>query len=198
MTVKWKSWRDAGWVALLALALCSTPAWPAAPVAGEAGGPETTGEAGESVEETAPGEETASGEESSAGEEPTLDERLDALLSEVLSAEEYRETRRCLSRHAYRRVEVLNEEYLLFSKGNNHWLNRLKRPCPSLRFNDLPVFEQRGTSSLCESSIFYPTNSLDIDRGFDTSGRPLITHGTCYLGTFEKITAEQAALLREP
>ena len=192
MTAKRKSWRDSGWALLLALATCSAPAWLAAAEDGGSGSPATAEQTGE------PAGESASGEESASDEEPTLDERLDALLSEVLSAEEYRETRRCLSRHAYRRVEVLNEEYLLFSKGNNHWLNRLKRPCPSLKFDDVPVFEQRGTSSLCESSIFYPTNTLDLDRGFDTAGRPLITRGTCYLGTFEKITVEQAALLREP
>ncbi len=134
-------------------------------------------------------------EESEKSEGPTLDERLDALLSEV-SAYEGREPQRCLSTRTYRTVKVLNTEYLLFSRGSKHWLNKLKRDCPALRHNDLPVFETRGTSSLCESDPFYPSNSMDLQLGL-SGGRPAAIHGICYLGTFESISAEQAALLTE-
>ena len=132
-------------------------------------------------------------EEPSEG--PTLEERLDALLSEV-SAYEDRQPQRCLSTRAYRTVKVLNTDYLLFSRGSKHWLNKLKRSCQSLKFNDLPVFESRGSSSLCENDPFYPSNSMDLQRGL-SGGRPVAMHGVCFLGSFEAINAEQAALLTE-
>lgn len=124
-----------------------------------------------------------------------LDARLDALLAQTLPADEYRKTRSCLSRTAYRNVEVLNEEYVLFSKGEEHWINKLRRRCPSLRFNDLPVFVQKGSSSLCESDPFYPTNSMDLNMTLSGS-RAMGSQGICYLGDFEQISAEQAALIR--
>ena len=124
-----------------------------------------------------------------------LDARLDELLKETLAADGYRETRSCLSRNAYRKVEVLNEEYVLFSKGEEHWINKLRHRCPSLRFNDLPIFVQRGTSSLCESDPFYPSNSIDLNMSL-TGGRAMGAQGICYLGDFEQISAEQAALIR--
>lgn len=128
--------------------------------------------------------------------EPTLDERLDALLSET-EENEYRETRRCLNTRSYRRVEVLNTEYLLFYKGDRYWLNKLKRPCQSLKWNNLPVFEARGVSSHCQNDVFYATNSMDLQQGIDATGRPRGTYGICYLGAFEQISVEQAALLKE-
>jgi len=124
-----------------------------------------------------------------------LDARLDSLLAETLSADEYRETRSCLARTAYRKIEVLNEEYVLFSKGEEHWINKLRRRCPSLRFNDLPVFVQKGTTRLCESDPFYPTNSMDLNMTL-SGGRAMGYQGICYLGDFEQISAEQAALIR--
>jgi len=124
-----------------------------------------------------------------------LDARLDELLAETLPADEYRETRSCLARTAYRKIEVLNEEYVLFSKGEEHWINKLRRRCPSLRFNDLPVFVQKGTTRLCESDPFYPTNSMDLNMTL-SGGRAMGYQGICYLGDFEQISAEQAALIR--
>ena len=64
------------------------------------------------------------------------------------------------------------------------------------KFNDLPVFESRGGSSLCQNDPFYPSNSMDIQRGL-SDGRPTAMHGTCFLGNFQPISAEQAALLTE-
>jgi hypothetical protein len=128
-------------------------------------------------------------------EGPTLDERLDALLSEVSAYEEH-SPQRCLNTRTYRTVKVLNTEHLLFSRGTKHWLNKLKRDCPSLKWNDLPVFESRGTISLCENDPFYPSNSMDLQRGL-SGGRPVAMHGTCFLGSFQQITPEQVALLTE-
>lgn len=133
-------------------------------------------------------------EKEAKADESTIDERLDALLAEV-STYESREITRCLNPRSYRSVKVLNTDYLLFYRGQHFWLNKLKRTCPTLKFNDLPVFESRGSSSLCEGDPFFPTNSLDLQRGLDPSGRPRAMYGTCYLGSFEVISAEQAALL---
>ena len=149
------------------------------------------------AEETAGGGQGETGTadaEASAADEPTIDERLDALMNEV-STYESREITRCLNPRTYRSVKVLNTDYLLFSRGERFWLNRLKRSCPTLKYNDLPVFESRGTSSLCEGDPFYPTNSMDLQMGLDSTGRPRAMYGTCYLGSFETISAEQAALL---
>ncbi|MEM8769466.1 MAG: hypothetical protein AAGE43_18670 [Pseudomonadota bacterium] len=129
-------------------------------------------------------------------ERASIDERLDALLQEALPEDEYREQKRCLAQRNYRSIEVLSTEYLLFYRNNSFWLNRLSRPCPTLRFNDVPVFSSRSTSSICERDAFYPTNRMDLARGFDSTGRPLAATGVCFLGQFEEITADQAALLR--
>ncbi len=128
--------------------------------------------------------------------ELTLDERLDALLMET-PENEYREATRCLNVRSYRRVKVLSTRYLLFSKGDSYWLNKLKRPCPSLKWNNLPVFQAQGTSSHCQNDIFYATSSMDLQQGLDSTGRPRGSYGLCYLGAFEKITPEQAVLLKE-
>ncbi len=157
--------------------------------------PAAAGEDGEAEQTEAENPETeVSGDDAEDASEPTIDERLDALMSEV-STYESREISRCLSTRTYRSVKVLNTDYLLFSRGDRFWLNRLKRTCPTLKFNDLPVFESRGTSNLCEGDPFYPSNSMDLQMGLDATGRPRAMYGTCYLGSFETITAEQAALL---
>jgi hypothetical protein len=131
-----------------------------------------------------------------AKSEATLDERLDALLAEALPAEEYRETKRCLSRHDYRSVDILNQEYLLFRKSGQFWLNKLKHRCIVLRRDLILVFNQHGMGGMCSGDLAYVTDRYDLERGFSPSGRPLAAQGTCRLGEFESITAEQAALLR--
>lgn len=140
--------------------------------------------------------DTPADQQADEQKEPTLDERLDALLLDA-QENEYRETRSCLNIRSYRRVEVLNTEYLLFYKGDRYWLNKLKRPCQSLKWNKLPVFESRGVSSHCQNDVFYATNSMDLQQGIDGTGRPRGTYGICYLGAFEQISVEQAALLKE-
>ena len=51
-------------------------------------------------------------------------------------------------------------------------------------------------SSICSGEPVYVSDRFDLDRGFDAMGRPVLTRGTCTLGEFEAIAAEQAALLR--
>jgi hypothetical protein len=170
------------------------PAAPESPVSQAAGNAEETGDQDADVHADMDEEKDRGKNDAAAASEPTIDERLDALMSEVSTYED-REVVRCLNLRSYRKVKTLNTDYLLFSRGSVFWLNKLKRTCHSLKFNDLPIFESRGVSRLCEGDPFYPTNSMDLQMGLDASGRPRAIHGTCYLGSFESITAEQAALL---
>jgi hypothetical protein len=115
---------------------------------------------------------------------PTLDEKLDALLGETLAGDEYRESKHCLRRSAYRRVEIINQEFLLFSKQGTYYLNRLKRKCPGLRRNLLLTFTMWG-NSVCRSDIVY------VSDRFGSSFRV-----TCHLGEFELIEEQQALALK--
>jgi hypothetical protein len=142
-------------------------------------------------------EAPAESESDSKPDEPSVDERLDALLAETLSEDEYRESRRCLSRHEYRSVEILNQQYLLFKRGSTFWVNKLRNRCISLRRDLVLTFNPRGTSNTCDGDIFYMTNRFDLDRGFTATGVPIASQGSCILGTFEEIGPEQAVLLRE-
>lgn len=127
----------------------------------------------------------------------SVDERLDAILAETSSEDEYRESRRCLTRHDYRSVDILSQEYLLFRKGSEFWLNKLKRRCVNLRHDSVLTFSPRGTSSMCEGEQIWVTDRFDLNRGFTATGIPVAPQGTCVLGEFEAISADQAALLRD-
>jgi hypothetical protein len=128
-------------------------------------------------------------------EQPSLDERLDALLSEVHSRDEYGESKRCLHRSEYRSVDILNTEYLLFRRKDTYWLNKLRRPCGALRPRYVLTFRY-SMSSICSGEPVYVSDRYDLDQGFDAMGRPNLTRATCTLGEFEAIAAEQAALLK--
>lgn len=142
-------------------------------------------------------QEAAQQAEQTSAKKPTLDERLDALLAETLPADEYRETKRCLSRYQYRKIDILSQDYLLFSKNDEYWLNKLKNRCPGLRYDAILTTTPKGTSSLCQGDPVYATSRMDLDRGFDAGGRPLGYQGMCILGEYQSISAEQVALLRE-
>ena len=126
---------------------------------------------------------------------PTLDEKLDALLGETLAADEYAETRHCLHRTAYRRVEIINKEYLLFSKRGTYYLNRLKRECPGLRRNLVLTFTST-MNSVCRSDIVYASDRFDANRGFGLNGIPRAYRASCHLGEFELIAEEHALALK--
>ena len=146
---------------------------------------------------TDPASEQAQDDAADSETTPSLDERLDALLKEVVPEDEYRDSKRCLTRYDYRSVDILSEDYLLFVKGDRYWLNRLKNPCPALRYHNMVLsFNFQGTSSLCRGDQVYVTDRLNVDGGFDSAGRPLRSYGVCFLGEFESITVEQAALLK--
>ncbi|MFV2090427.1 MAG: hypothetical protein ACC642_07220 [Pseudomonadales bacterium] len=136
-------------------------------------------------------------ESDSAAADPSREERLDALLSETLPAEEYRDSKNCLRRTDYRKVDILSGEYLLFSRHNRYWLNKLKLPCPGLRRQFQVLTFSSTMSSICKGEMVYVSDRFDLDSGFNSSGRPYIYNGVCTLGAFETISPEQAALLKE-
>jgi hypothetical protein len=81
-------------------------------------------------------------------------------------------------------VEIINQEFLLFSKQGTYYLNRLKRKCPGLRRNLLLTFTM-STNSVCRSDIVY------VSDRFGSSFR-----ATCHLGEFELIEEQQALALK--
>jgi hypothetical protein len=152
-------------------------------------------EASEQIQESEQGEQSESAEQDD--QELTVEERLDALLAETISREDYGETRRCLSRHEYRSVEILNNEYLLFRKSDRYWLNKLKMRCSRLAHNMILTFNPRGSSNTCANDHVWITDRFDLQRGFTPSGMPVASQGSCILGSFEEIAPEQAVLLRD-
>ena len=125
--------------------------------------------------------------------ELSLDERLDALLQDTLSADDYQDSVDCLSRRAYRQVKILGNQMLLFSKRDKYWINRLKRPCPGLSPRMVLTFSS-PSQSICRGEFVYVSDRYDLASGFDSAGRPHIIRGVCLLGEFELIS-EQAALV---
>ena len=153
------------------------------PAEGPAEGPATDAEGG-SVHETRKSRATE------------LNRQLDVLLSESAPESDYRERSDCLYRRNYRHIDVLSDTYLLFSKGDDFWVNRLKQNCPMLSRHLMLSFVSHGQSA-CAGDSFYLSDRFDLDRGFDTSGRPAVIRGICVLGDFEKINEAQALALKE-
>ena len=94
----------------------------------------------------------------------------------------------CLPRSAYTEVEVINPELLLFhGRGEQMWLNRMRRACVGLHFDRVLAFEVRN-SRLCD---------LDTVRGIDTFGGSWSATGArCSLGTFDPVSPQQVELLK--
>ena len=135
------------------------------------------------------------GEPSEAGE-PSFEERLDALLAETLSPEEYRETTHCLYRAKYRYIDVISEDYILFSRRNEFWLNKLKRKCRGVNNRLVITTVNRGVNSACSGDLVYASSRFDLDLGFTSGGIPISARATCVLGEFERIGEQQAEALK--
>ncbi len=114
-------------------------------------------------------------------------EAIDEILSEPLAADEYASQERCLSTHLYRGVEVIDDEHVLFRGSNGrYWLNTLRSRCLGLRRNDTLRFELRE-NRVCD---------LDSFESVDLSGFVMRASGTCTLGTFAEVTAEQVESIK--
>lgn len=97
--------------------------------------------------------------------------------------------RRCLSLHAYERVEVLDRQRVLFSgTRDRYWLNELPTPCAGLRRNQTLVFTLR-TSQICDLDTF--------DAVYDPWWGRSSVRARCALGKFHPITNQQVVLIRQ-
>ncbi|MEQ8860084.1 MAG: DUF6491 family protein [Pseudomonadales bacterium] len=116
------------------------------------------------------------------------DAQLSAALDQLDAQNEYATTKRCLGTFEYDSVEILDDQHLLFEKGDKSvWLNKLRSRCPGLRADDILAFDMRS-NRLC---------SLDSATVIDRFLLWRRSGPTCSLGEFQELTAPQASLLRE-
>jgi len=109
------------------------------------------------------------------------DETIADILSQPLAAEEYAEEERCLSRHYYDHVDVLDDQHVLFKgSGDKLWLNKLRNRCVGLRSNDILQFRMRD-NRVCDLDTFEAVSSFMWG----------VRSGTCSLGKFSPVTPEQ-------
>jgi hypothetical protein len=115
-------------------------------------------------------------------------EAIQDILTTPLDADEYAETVRCLSTHAYRSVEVLDNQNVLFKgPGDRAWLNQLRHPCVGLRPRDTLQFRLRD-NRVCDMDTFEA-----VDTFLRVWSR---TSAMCSLGQFQPVTPEQVEAIR--
>jgi len=115
-------------------------------------------------------------------------EELEKILTETLDDSEYVEEKRCLSSHEYHKVDILDSGHLVFrGRKDRIWLNILRNNCSGLRKGLTLQFEMHGRR-VCRMGFLKGIQSFS-DRHTPTA--------ICVLGSFEKITEEQLALLEE-
>ncbi len=120
--------------------------------------------------------------------EDTKSEELEKILSETLDDSEYVDEIRCLRSHEYHKVDILDSGHLVFKgRKNRIWLNILRNNCSGLRKGMAMQFEMHGRR-VCRLDFFKGIESFN-DRHTPTA--------ICTLGSFEKVTEEQLALLEE-
>lgn len=134
----------------------------------------------------------ASGPESAAAGDPVVAAGISpeaaAILDDVLPEEAYLVTEHCISTRRVRRVDVLDEQHVLFETRREAWLSRLPMNCRGMRPGHILVFDQTG-SQLCQHDRM-TAREPGIAANEDFPPR-------CRLGRFERIEREQAGMLRE-
>lgn len=144
-----------------------------------------------------------------AGEESVpLEEDLATILSQPLDAEEYGDSRRCMSTVALRNFEPLGDRYVLFKgPGGQLWLNELRTRCPELRSGSALAFDSRSGMQVCGSDRFvvrdwfsrpvdwrspwYRASPWDAGR-LDRRGAGM----RCTLGDFKPVSEAQVEAIR--
>jgi hypothetical protein len=137
-----------------------------------------------------------------------VEEDLATILSEPLDADEYGESRRCVSSLALRNFEVLDDRFVLFEGPRGQfWLNELRMRCPGLRTGPTSalIFESRAGAQVCDLDRFaasddwflahreqrrawYRPSRFERQLPWDTI--------PCTLGAFQAVSAEQAEAIR--
>jgi len=126
--------------------------------------------------------------EERAERQASIEADIEKILTEPLENEDYSESESCLATFQYDRVEVLDQQRVLFvGRGGRVWLNELRRACPGLRRRHALQFDIRG-SRIC---------SLDSFRAIETRlGGIDEVSGVCVLGEFQQISEAQAEAIR--
>lgn len=123
----------------------------------------------------------------SADARPSLEERVQEILSAPAEDDAARAAVRCIRSSDYNRVEVLNDQMLLFQgRGDARWLNQLRIRCLGLRKRDVLEFEMRSMR-ICEMGSF---------RSIDPSGYG-VSSASCSLGAFEPVSPDQVQMLKD-
>jgi|GEM_PF-4113430 len=125
--------------------------------------------------------------EDADAEQASFEERLDKLLVQGETEEVYGETENCLYHRKYRNIDIINENMLLFSRGDQYWLNTLKRNCLGLRRSMVINVLMKGIGSICANDQVYANTRFDMNQGWTASGRPVLVRATCTLGEFRSI-----------
>ncbi|MCE2459572.1 MAG: hypothetical protein J4F38_02170 [Pseudomonadales bacterium] len=109
------------------------------------------------------------------------------ILANPLGEEAYEQSSRCLSSGKYRRVEVMNNQVLVFhGRGDEMWLNILPNRCMGLQADMILSIEKRGMR-LCARDQF---------RGLPRF-RPDAASMPCTLGDFHPTRPENVTAIRD-
>lgn len=131
-------------------------------------------------------DETAATPEPAEPPDDALD--LEAILSNPLDDEAYRERRSCLHLRAVDRVEILDDTMVLFHvRRDKAWLNQLSSRCLGLHDDMIVALNSHG-GSICR---------LDVLRGVSRGAGPFGMDAHCRLGDFEFIDPTQIEALRD-
>ena len=140
-------------------------------------------------------EPDAAGVEEAEGERPVEEEAegpvedIETILTQPLGQDEYVEAERCLSKFSFDRVEIIDDQHVLFrGRRGKAWLNTLRSRCVGLRRHDIPRLEYRSSSQLCNLDTLVGMSSSF--SGFSRTSAP------CALGDFQPVTEEQVALIK--
>ncbi len=121
---------------------------------------------------------------------PPLDPVVGAIIADPLSDKEYIDGDNCIDQRRLDDIEIIDGERILFhGRRGRVWLNQLKSPCIGLAPGRTLQFELRG-SRYCNFDTFRPLPSSSYPRRGPQ-------FGSCFLGTFEPISENQAGLIRE-
>lgn len=109
------------------------------------------------------------------------------ILANPLGDEAYQQSARCLSPGKYRRVEIMNNQVLIFhGRGDEKWINILPNRCLGLQGDMIPQFEKRGMR-LCERDQFSGQPRFRLDA-------PSMP---CSLGRFHPTNPDNLAAMRD-
>ena len=130
----------------------------------------------------------ASAEKAEQAEEaPEAQITAEEILANPLGDEAYQQSARCLSSGKYRRVEIMNNQVLIFhGRGDEKWLNIPPNRCLGLQGDMIPQFEKRGMR-LCERDQFSGQPRFRLDA-------PSMP---CSLGRFHPTNSDNIAAMRD-